>query len=89
MRRANIPPSLIARATPHPPTLCRHPSQAYLARTSILFPLPPAIYRPLPAALKRTVLLDFPFYQFDGRADGPAAVEEETRKAREREEERA
>lgn len=36
----------------------------YLRRTSILIPCPPGLYRPLPAILKRTVLLDFPFYQW-------------------------
>jgi len=70
--------ALLARL-PHP----HH--QAYLSRTPILFPLPPAIYRPLPEALKRTFLLDFLFYRFDERVDGPAAVEEETKKLRDRE----
>ena len=38
----------------------------YVLSTSIFFPLPPQLYRPLPLWLKRTVLLDFPFYQYDG-----------------------
>ena len=36
--------------------------QTYLALTSILFPIPPVIYRPLSKVLKLTVLLDFPMY---------------------------
>jgi hypothetical protein len=30
-----------------------------------LIPIPPALYRPLPTVVKRTILLDFPFYRFD------------------------
>lgn len=41
----------------------------YLARTSILLPLPPSLYRPLPLVLKRTILLDLPFYQYDPEKD--------------------
>jgi hypothetical protein len=36
----------------------------YLRRTSILFPIPPAIYTPMPTFLKRTVFLEFPMYVF-------------------------
>ncbi|KAK7683315.1 hypothetical protein QCA50_013577 [Cerrena zonata] len=50
--------------------------QLYLASTSILIPIPPVIYRPLPTFLKRTVFFDFPIYQF-GEEDGKRAVEEE------------
>jgi hypothetical protein len=39
--------------------------RAYLDDTSILIPIPPALYRPLPTVVKRSILLDFPFYQFD------------------------
>jgi hypothetical protein len=39
--------------------------RTYLDETSILIPLPPALYRSLPKVVKRTVLLDFLFYQFD------------------------
>ena len=49
----------------------------YLSRTSIILPIPPAIYRPLPEWLKRTVLLDFPMYRFDEKTEGPKALEEE------------
>ncbi|KAJ7070640.1 DUF1295-domain-containing protein [Mycena amicta] len=48
----------------------------YLRRTSILVPLPPVIYGPLPKIIKQTFLLDFPMYHFDEEKDGPAAVEE-------------
>jgi hypothetical protein len=48
--------------------------QSYLEETSILIPIPPALYRPLPKTVKRTILLDFPYYQFD-RSD---AVDEAT-----------
>jgi hypothetical protein len=51
--------------------------RAYLDETSILIPLPPALYRPLPKAVKRTVLLDFPFYQFD---EGEEAADDTTRR---------
>ncbi|KAF9478271.1 DUF1295-domain-containing protein [Pholiota conissans] len=44
--------------------------KAYLHKTSILLPLPPVLYRPLPAILKRTLLLDFPIYQFDESKGG-------------------
>lgn len=50
--------------------------QDYLRKTSILIPFPPFLYRPLPAFLKKTLLLDFPFYQFDELKDGAAAVED-------------
>lgn len=39
--------------------------QSYLDDTSILIPIPPVLYRRLPKVVKRTILLDFPFYQFD------------------------
>ncbi|KAL0579279.1 hypothetical protein V5O48_002733 [Marasmius crinis-equi] len=48
----------------------------YLKSTSILIPIPPALYRPLPEFIKRSILLDFPFYQFDEGKDGQAAIEE-------------
>lgn len=54
----------------------------YLNRTSILVPIPPSVYRPLPGWIKRTLLLDFPMYKFDEGSDGQAALaaEEEQRK---------
>ena len=36
--------------------------QEYLKETSILFPIPPAIYTPMPRFLKRTLFLEFPLY---------------------------
>ncbi|TFK18451.1 DUF1295-domain-containing protein [Coprinopsis marcescibilis] len=39
--------------------------QEYLDSTSILIPIPPVLYRPLPPVVKRTLLLDFSFFQFD------------------------
>ncbi|KAF8196667.1 DUF1295-domain-containing protein [Mycena galopus ATCC 62051] len=50
--------------------------KAHLRRTSILVPLPPVLYKNLPSILKKTLLLDFPMYQFDERKDGPPAIEE-------------
>lgn len=55
----------------------------YLNRTSVLIPIPPQIYRPLPEFLKRSVLLDFPIYRFDEEKDGREALEEERKKNRE------
>ncbi|KAJ7132051.1 DUF1295-domain-containing protein [Mycena epipterygia] len=50
--------------------------KTYLRRTSILIPIPPALYKNLPPIVKKTVLLDFPMYQFDELKDGPPAIEE-------------
>ena len=52
----------------------------YLARTSILIPIPPQLYKPLPEFIKRSVLLDFPMYRFDEQKDGKEALEEERKK---------
>lgn len=49
----------------------------YLRSTSILIPMPPALYRPLPSIIKTTLLMDFPMYRFDERTDGPQAIEED------------
>lgn len=54
--------------------------KAYLSRTSVLIPLPPQLYRPLPELVKRTLLLDFPIYRFDENKDGREALEEERKK---------
>lgn len=51
----------------------------YLSRTSILIPIPPPLYRPLPEWIKRTILLDLPMYRFDEEKDGRKAVEESKR----------
>lgn len=46
--------------------------EQYLNETSILFPMPPAIWKRLPTFVKRTVGLEFPIYVFDPakHADG-------------------
>lgn len=49
--------------------------QGYLRKTSILIPIPPALYEPLPTFLKQTVLFDFPMYKFDEAKEGVAATE--------------
>lgn len=36
----------------------------FLRRTSILYPIPPPIYAPLPTFLKRTLFLELPIYVF-------------------------
>lgn len=51
--------------------------KVYLKKTSILIPLPPAVYRSLPSIIKKTLLLDFPMYQFDEDKEGAAAREED------------
>jgi hypothetical protein len=51
--------------------------QKYLKKTSILIPLPPAVYKHIPEVLKKTVLLDFPMYWFDEVKDGKAAIEKQ------------
>ena len=53
--------------------------KAYLATTSIVLPVPPRLYRPLPEWMKRTILLDFPMFKFDEEKDGKAALDEARR----------
>lgn len=44
---------------------------AYKNRTSVLYTVPPALYEPLPRALKQTFFLDFPMYNDEsGRGNG-------------------
>jgi hypothetical protein len=52
---------------------------SYRERTSILLPLPPALYKPLPKFVKM-MLLDLPMYHFDENKDGPKAIENEKKK---------
>lgn len=52
----------------------------YLSRTSIVIPIPPKLYKPLPEWFKRTILLDFPMYRFDEDKDGKEALEEQRKK---------
>ncbi|EME79516.1 uncharacterized protein MYCFIDRAFT_204848 [Pseudocercospora fijiensis CIRAD86] len=42
-----------------------HAYEKYLQETSILIPMPPAIWKRLPTIVKRTVGLEFPIYVFD------------------------
>ncbi|CCG83994.1 protein of unknown function [Taphrina deformans PYCC 5710] len=51
----------------------------YLNSTSIVVPFPPPLYRPLPTFIKRSVLLDFPFYQYDPSKDQDAQDDEQER----------
>ena len=50
--------------------------KAFRERTSLLFPLPNTLYKRLPKWLKSTLLLDFPFYNFDEAKDGSRAIRE-------------
>lgn len=42
-----------------------HAYEKYLHETSILIPMPPALWKNLPVIVKRTVGLEFPIYVFD------------------------
>lgn len=57
--------------------------QNYLDRTSILIPFPPALYKPLPVIIKRTLFLDFEMFQFDEKTDGKLALEKEAKRSEE------
>ena len=50
--------------------------KAFRNRTSLVFPMPNGLYKRLPKWLKSTVLLDFPFYNFDEAKDGNKAIRE-------------
>ncbi|ORY27802.1 hypothetical protein BCR39DRAFT_537367 [Naematelia encephala] len=54
--------------------------KAYLARTSVVLPIPPQVYKPIPEWVKRTILLDFPMFRFDEAIDGREALEAESQK---------
>ena len=56
----------------------------YRASMSILISIPRTLYRPLPRLLKKTVLFDFPWYQFNKNTDGKAALEAEHRRESDR-----
>ena len=51
--------------------------KAFKNRTSLLVPLPPALYKPLPGFVKTWLLLDLPMYQFDEHKDGSKLMEEQ------------
>ena len=55
--------------------------QEYLRSTSVLIPIPPSLYRPLPEIVKTFALFDFPMYKFRPERDGKEAPEEDRRKA--------
>lgn len=57
----------------------------YVNETSLLVPMPRRVYSAMPVWVKRWVLLDFPWFGFDERAEGPGVLEEERRKVEERE----
>jgi hypothetical protein len=48
--------------------------KGYRERTSLLLPLPPQLYRPLPSFIKTFLLLDIPLFRFDESKDGPKAI---------------
>ncbi|KAB5594495.1 hypothetical protein CTheo_2126 [Ceratobasidium theobromae] len=54
--------------------------QRYLARTSVLIPLPPSLYARLPQPIKTVFLLDLPMYRFNEETDGKRAIDEERQK---------
>ena len=64
----------------------------YLDSTSILIPLPPQLYRPLPTIIKRTILMEWPMYVFDpakhaeGKKPGDGQDGEERQERQERQE---
>lgn len=51
--------------------------KAHKNRTSILIPMPPAVYKPLPQFVKTWLLFDLPIYQFDEHKDGAKMMEEQ------------
>jgi len=67
-------------STPEPKNDTWAKYKSYLSRTSILIPIPPQVYKPLPEFIKRSVLLDFPMYRFNEEKDGKEALEEERKK---------
>ncbi|KAL9940463.1 hypothetical protein V8E36_001168 [Tilletia maclaganii] len=50
--------------------------KAFRERTSLLIPIPPALYHHLPGFVKQSVLLDRPIYRFDETRDGSRAIQE-------------
>lgn len=50
--------------------------KAFRKRTSLLIPMPPSVYKRIPTFLKRTVLFDFPQYNFDENKDGTKAIKD-------------
>jgi protein-S-isoprenylcysteine O-methyltransferase Ste14 len=54
--------------------------KGYRERTSLVIPLPPMLYKPLPQILKTALFLDLPMFNFDEDKDGPKAIEQERKK---------
>jgi len=54
----------------------------YLKETSVLIPIPPAIYRPLPQFVKTWLLFDLPQYRFREETDGREALAEQLKEER-------
>ncbi|CEH14029.1 Predicted steroid reductase [Ceraceosorus bombacis] len=54
--------------------------KAFRSRTSLLIPIPPAIYQPLPRWIKCSILCDWPMYNFDEKRDGPKALQADEKK---------
>ncbi|KAI0918277.1 hypothetical protein AcV5_002302 [Taiwanofungus camphoratus] len=50
----------------------------YRAQTSLLVPLPPALYRALPRVVKKTILLDWPMYTFKPEQEAGSAGQART-----------
>lgn len=48
--------------------------RTYLDRTSILIPIPPVLYQPLPRWLKSSILLDWPIYRFNEEKEGEQLI---------------
>ncbi|KIJ13512.1 hypothetical protein PAXINDRAFT_100621 [Paxillus involutus ATCC 200175] len=66
-------PSIVRNATGSHQTAWER-YKYYLSSTSVLFPIPPMLYRPLPQLVKSTVLLDFPMYRRFETEDGEQEV---------------
>lgn len=50
--------------------------KAFKNRTSLLVPIPPQLYKPLPKFVKTWLLLDLPVFQFNESKEGPKVMEE-------------
>ena len=78
---SNAPPNASSSESSGSPPRATYPDawkkyKTYLNSTSILIPMPPVLYRPLPRFVKRTILFDWGIYRFDEATDGKAALEE-------------
>lgn len=55
----------------------------YTNRTSLIIPIPPPLYKPLPKFVKTWLLLDFPMFQFKGDGEEGQKVRDELLKQQE------